>query len=274
MEYNPNLAPGFVHVEDVAAGPGSLKLVTFPDGLRCYTHSSVEETEFIYNEVFVAREYLRHGVSLEDAACVLDVGANIGFFTLLAKRENPGAVVHAFEPIKETCEVLQRNVQLNRLENVHVHNCAVGSEENARRAFTYYPHMAGNSTATPSLKEGQLNVMKSELGEALTEFLFRPETRLSSVRVLTAFLAEQGIPSVDLLKIDVEGDELAVLRGIDAKAFALIRRVVIETHAPHLAQDACKVLKREGFTVTYDEQMSVFPGIGGVYAIRDGTGVK
>ena len=273
MEHNPNLSPDFVHVRDMEAGPDSLKLLTFPDGLRCYTHSSVEETEFIYNEVLVAQEYQRHGVTYEDAACVLDVGANIGFFTLFAKKKNPRAVIHAFEPIPDTCEVLKRNVELNKLENVHVHSFAVGSDDGSRRAFTYYPHMAGNSTATPSLKEGQLEIMKGELGEALTDFLFRPETRLSSVRTLSAFLAEQGIESVDVLKIDVEGDELAVLQGIDGKDFPRIRRVAIETHAPRLAQEACKALEGEGFTVTYDEQMSVFPGIGGVYAVRDDKGV-
>ena len=117
---NPNVSLDFVHGQRVETGPASLKLVAFPDAFRCYTHTSMEETEFIYNEVFVKQDYLRHGLTLKDAACIIDIGANIGIFTLFAKIRNPRAVVHAFEPIQDSFNILKLNVQSQRLADVHL----------------------------------------------------------------------------------------------------------------------------------------------------------
>jgi hypothetical protein len=67
------------NVEDAGNG---LKLLTFPDGFRCYTHSNEQETMLIYNEIFVKHEYLGADIALDGCRCVFDVGANIALFTL------------------------------------------------------------------------------------------------------------------------------------------------------------------------------------------------
>jgi FkbM family methyltransferase len=265
---NPNLSPDFVHAKSVEPGPAPLKLVTFPDGFQCFTHTSIEETEFIYNEVFVKQEYMRHGLTLEGASCVFDIGANIGVFALYAKIKNPKAVIHAFEPIPDTCDVLRRNVELHRLADVHVHNCAVGSCAAERRTFAYYPNMAGNSTATPEVKAPQLKILEGQLGKDLTEFLFRSETRYASVQTLSVFLDEQDIPSIDFLKIDVEGDELAVLQGIREEHYARIRRLALEAHTPDLADEVCAVLSGAGFKISRETGLGSLPGITGIYALK------
>ena len=265
---NPNLSPDFVHAKCVEPGPAPLKLVAFPDGFQCYTHTSVEETEFIYNEVFVKQEYLRHGLHLEDASCIFDIGANIGVFVLFAKIRNPRAVVHAFEPIPETCDVLRRNVELHRLMDVHLYNCAIGSQAAERRTFAYYPNMAGNSTATPEVKAPQLQILEGQLGKDLTDFLFRSETRYASVQTLSEVLEKQNIPAIDFLKIDVEGDELAVLQGIEGKHYSKIRKLIIEAHTPHLADEVRAMLSGMGFTVFTDTGLASFPGVSGICAVN------
>jgi FkbM family methyltransferase len=266
---NPNLSPGFVHAQSVEQNSAPLKLVTFPDGFRCYTHTSIEETEFIYNEVIINREYLRHGLNLEGASSIFDIGANIGVFTLFARSVNPNAVIHAFEPIPETYEALARNVELHGLSNVHIHNCAVGSRTVARRTFAYYPNMAGNSTAKPAMKKPQLDFMEAQLGKPLTEFLFRSETRHAPMQTLSAVLDAENITAVDFLKIDVEGDELAVLKGIEDRHFAGIRNLVLESHTPRLTQKVRALLVRKGFTVFCDAGLSSLPDVSGVYAVKD-----
>jgi FkbM family methyltransferase len=264
---NPNLSPDFVHAEVVEQNDG-LKLIEFPGGFRCYTHTSVEETEFIYNEVFVKQEYLGHGVTLEKDACIIDIGANIGIFTLFAKLKNPQAVVHAFEPIPETYAVLKRNVELHRLAGVQAHPFAIGARPAAQRTFTYYPNMAGNSTATPAIKKNQVDALRQGLGKELTEFLFRPETRTASVQTLSGFLRDQGILSVDFLKIDTEGDELEVLRGIEAKDYPAIRKLTIETHSRSLARDVSELLVKMGFQVSSQEGSSTLPDVANIYAVN------
>jgi FkbM family methyltransferase len=83
---------------------------------------------------------------------MVDAGANMGLFTLFAKKGNSNLAVYAFEPIRETYSVLLRNIELHHLEGVKPFNFALGSEDQMERIFTYYLHPAGNSTATPELK--------------------------------------------------------------------------------------------------------------------------
>jgi FkbM family methyltransferase len=265
---NPNLAPGFIHAK-VAGEESGARLVEFPDGFRCYTHTSVEETEFIYNEVFVRQEYLRGGGVLEDAACILDVGANIGLFTLFAKARNPRAVVHAFEPIPETFAVLKRNVELHGLAaDVRLHRSAVGARASARRTFTFYPNMAGNSTATPSIKDGQREALRRGLGDELTGFLFRPETRNAPVETISGFLAEEKVGTVDFLKIDVEGDEMEVLKGIRPEHWPAIRQIAVEAHSDPLARDVTRHLEQAGFRVSAEGGLSTLPDVWDIFAVN------
>jgi FkbM family methyltransferase len=270
MAQNPNLAPDFVHARSVEEVPGARKLLVFPDGFRCCTHTSVEETEFIYNEVVARRDYLPEGRTLADAECVLDVGANIGVFTLFAASQNPRAVIHAFEPIRETCEVLRLNVEMNRLPGVRIYNCAVGARNEENRFFTYYPNMAGNSTAVPEIKRNQLQVLEGQLGKELTGFLFRAEARQAPVTTLSAFLERNAITAVDFLKIDVEGDELAVLQGLDRKDAFRIRNLAVETHTPQLAGEVRAELERMGLKIISDSGMPALPDVRNIFAVNGG----
>ncbi|MBN1439398.1 MAG: FkbM family methyltransferase [Anaerolineales bacterium] len=265
---NPILSPDFIHVIRVEEQPPPLKLVTFPDGFRCFTHTSIQETEFIYNEVFIKQEYLRHGLSLEGASCIFDVGANIGMFALFAKLRNPKAFVCAVEPIPDTFEVLRRNVELHRLERVRLLNCAVGSRAEPRRTFAFYPNMAGNSTSAPELKKAQVDFIHSQLGPDLASYLFRSEERFAPVRTLSEILREEKIRTVDFLKIDVEGDELAVLQGIARRDYRRIREMAFETHSAGLADEVSGILKNAGYRVFRDTGSASFPGVAGLYAIR------
>ena len=54
-----------------------------PNGLTI-SHHNRNETEYLYHEIFEKQCYTQHGVTLKEDACVLDVGANIGLFTLFA----------------------------------------------------------------------------------------------------------------------------------------------------------------------------------------------
>ena len=70
------------------------------------------ETAFLDREIFEQRAYRRHGIRIEDGDCILDVGANIGLFSLALFLEHEGLQVHAFEPIPETYRALAANAEL------------------------------------------------------------------------------------------------------------------------------------------------------------------
>lgn len=136
----------------------------------------------------------------ESATTVLDVGAHAGFYSLLAGLANPQARVFAFEPMPRVFASLERNVRLNKLENVKCFSAAVGAA-NGTQEF-YFPDQ--EQPISSSLRSDML----------LATF---PADSIKHVPVLVVsldhFVAEQGIPKVDLIKLDTERTEHEVLAG-------------------------------------------------------------
>lgn len=244
---------GFIAPQAVEDAGDGVMLYTFPDGFRCYSHSSEAETTLIYTEIFAQREYLGDALSLDGCRYVFDVGANIGLFTLFAKLRYPALVVHAFEPIKATYDVLLRNIALHGLTDVHAHNYALGDRDGSARAMTFYPHAAGNVTAHPATKVALQRLLTARIGADLAAYLFAdPQARTVATRTLSAVIDEAGVPAVDLLKIDTESDELAVLRGIAEAHYPRIRQVAVEAHGHAMGAEVARLLAARGFAVSSD----------------------
>ena len=127
---------------------------------------------------------------------VFDVGANIGQFTLLAaKRVGASGSVHAFEPAPEEYRKLGANVSLNGFSNVVVNHVAICDRVGE----------AVLRTAGPGL--GLYNSLGTPLTSSLIGHISVPCTTLD------CYVEAGGVLRVDLLKVDVEGAELGVLRG-------------------------------------------------------------
>ena len=133
-------------------------------------------------EIYHLRRLLRPG------AVILDVGANVGYYSLvLAHFLQQDCTIYAFEPNPHTYECLTRNIALNGMGDV-IHARHLGLSDCAGEAAFSEP--VGNSGAT-TLVEGH--------GVA--------------VSTLDSFVRANGIARVDLIKIDVEGMERPVLEG-------------------------------------------------------------
>jgi len=118
---------------------------------------------------------------------VFDIGANAGFYTLLFSRLiGRGGQVIAFEPDSENMCLLRKHIALNKLENVSVVQSAV-SDTAALVGFS----LTGGAT-------GRLEKNSSYLV---------PTVRLDEL------LADNNLPSPNVIKMDVEGAEVMVLRG-------------------------------------------------------------
>jgi FkbM family methyltransferase len=126
---------------------------------------------------------------LEPGMTVLDVGANIGMYTVLAaRRVGPAGRVHAFEPTPAVAGSLLRNIALNALDNVVVNEAAVSDTAGVATLFL------GETCDRSSLAGGGTPVQV----EAVT---------------LDGYLADCEVPKVDVVKMDVEGAEARALRG-------------------------------------------------------------
>ncbi|WP_158075684.1 FkbM family methyltransferase [Actinokineospora bangkokensis] len=196
------------------------------------------ETEHLRAEIFDRRAYLPPPLSLPPGAVVVDVGANIGVFSLFALAESPGATVYACEPVPQLVDVLRRNLA----PHPSAHVLPIGlSDVDEDVEFTYHPGFTTMSAQTAhadvradrDLVARTAGVTDPDEAAVLAELVahrFRAVPVRARVRRLSGVLTELGVNSVDLLKVDVQRAEAAVLRGLDPAHWAGVRQVVVEVH--------------------------------------------
>lgn len=170
---------------------------------------------------------------------VLDIGANIGIFTLAAARlVGPAGRVVAFEPHPRNFRFLAANVALNGFTNVILEQAAVAEDD---RPLELQLFGTDNLSLSPAAS-----------GHGSTGTL-----RVSCL-ALDRYLVERRIEDVGVIKLDVEGAEMAALRGM---ARLLENRwkptLVVEVHPDLLrtsgsdARDVLALLETSGYRLTH-----------------------
>jgi FkbM family methyltransferase len=188
--------------------------------------SSALEARFVHKEIFLERCY--DITNLPSRPLVVDVGANIGLFSVFVKRRYPDAEISAFEPVPHTAALLRQNIRLHQLADVTVHELALGSRPERDVPFTYFPAIPGSSTRYPE----QIGPAKAAVGHvysaSMADRLYRSSDITVRVQTLSDYLVAGR--AVDLLKIDAEGAELDVLLGISPAHWPLIQLAILEVH--------------------------------------------
>lgn len=201
-----------------------------PNGRTLITRSNADD--WVSNQIFW-RDW--HGYEPEvsslffqlatQSQLTLDVGAHVGFYSLLAAHANPIGRVFAFEPFAITFERLQRNVRLNRLLSIECIAAAVG--ESSGVADFFY-----TTDGIPCSSSLSLEFMSKGA---------EPRAVPVPVVAIDDFVAERALPRVDLVKLDIESGEAAALRG-------MMR--TLKRDRPHLI---CEVLTGTGREHDLDE---------------------
>jgi FkbM family methyltransferase len=124
----------------------------------------------------------------------VDVGANVGHHTLFMARI--ADQVWAFEPFPALYPLIEAKIALNGLRNVHLMRVALGEKDDV---LDYYPGQGANSGIGTFLPDG-------EKREAQPVKL--------PIKHGDSFFAEQGVDRIDIMKVDVEGFEPYVFRGL------------------------------------------------------------
>lgn len=170
------------------------------------------------------REYIKMIAScMEKAEIFLDIGSNIGVFAITIAQAFPTKKIIAIEPLKENFKSLNRNMALNSIYNVEVHNAVVSDSESGNVKFYPNPiHDGGGSTIKrPFYRTGDVYIDAVQYQETNTTFL--PEIEVCSIKV------DDIIKSKSVVKIDVEGAEVSVLRsGNNVFREGLVDLIIIE----------------------------------------------
>ncbi len=179
---------------------------------------------------------------------VVDLGANIGAFTLFCAERFPQARIISFEPNQRACAQLATNVNRNQLSSrVEIHHSAVTGSSLPRRVKLWEP-------VSRSVNSSLLGTVGGGRGEG--RWVDVPAVSLTE---LLSYYHE-----VDLLKMDVEGAEYDIIAGMAASALRNVCRIVLEYHPipEHDYTELVGLLERAGFRVTRHEGSSVEPDLG------------
>jgi FkbM family methyltransferase len=155
---------------------------------------------------------------LQSGMVVYDIGANVGFFTVLAARlVGPYGKVVAFEPVSANTDLVRHNAQLNGFRQVLVRNEALGGADcKALFQISRYDTL------------GKLEGVGGDAFEKTGEIEV-------SLRRLDGLAHDGALPPPDLMKIDVEGAEAELLDGA-SEVIAKSRPILlIELHGTHQA---------------------------------------
>jgi len=215
---------------------------TLPNGLEVRAFNEAETAHF-YEDIFDHRVYAKHGVTLPPRATVFDVGANIGLFSLFVHTEAPSARIFAFEPAAPIFDALSNNVRRHGV-NARLFNVGV-SDAPGDATFTFYPHSTGMSSLFADRAEEQAVLRTLIHNEAAAgrdlsaildnedEFLdqrMSSETVECKLTTLSQVIRDEAVAKIDLLKIDVQKAEAAVLAGLSDDDWSKVQQIVIEVH--------------------------------------------
>jgi FkbM family methyltransferase len=157
--------------------------------------------------------YLKLNLTSDDI--FVDVGANLGFFSVLCAPLVSRVV--AFEPVSLSHRYCKANIALNRLTNVDLFQCGLWSED-----------------TTVNIKADPSSLMAASIARDGSTF------GVESIRCvsLDSMIAsgEASVPSIAIIKMDIEGAELYALKGMSVSLQKLRPKIVMELNRPALAR--------------------------------------
>jgi FkbM family methyltransferase len=168
---------------------------------------------------------------LKPTSVVYDVGANVGYYSLIAGKYSTLGAVYSFEPLPSNVELLRRHLIINKINNVTIFDCAVSDKEGE----AFFEVMSSNLMGRLAL-QGNLKVRMSSLDSIIQ-------------------LNQAAEP--DIIKMDIEGAEYDALCG----AVNLLKRkkptLFLATHGAVVHTACCQLLKGIGYDLSSVDNLPV-----------------
>jgi FkbM family methyltransferase len=234
-----------------------MEKIKLPNGDEFYC-INISEARLLYTDLFEDRSYFQFGITIEAGATVVDVGANIGLFALLASREAKGVRIISVEPLPPIYSVLKANYDLHMIRG-EVFPYGVG--RNMERVdFTFYSSNTALSGCFADMEEEKnllVRILRNRLPdtpysdlESLATLRLTKQIYKCDVKPLSNILRESDVERIGLLKIDVEKAELDVLESIEDDDWRRIDQLVVEVHnIDNRLQRVCELFRARGYEV-------------------------
>jgi len=180
-----------------------------------------------YFEILGENKY--HHQPITKRMKVVDIGANIGVYTVLAAEKvgERGRVI-AIEPEPKNYKLLLENIKLNKFQNVTPVNTALSDHQGWEKLYLSSSDSGGHSLIFPEDRNSYTSVQ---------------------VKTLDELLEELDIKKIDLIKIDTEGAEIPILKGAEKtlKINPNIKLMIAAEHYPSEIEEVRQFLNERGF---------------------------
>lgn len=150
---------------------------------------------------------------LKGCRCFADVGANLGYFTTIAAKVRPDIPIYGFEMDETLQPIIRRNLERNGITNATLVNAAVGQDQ---QVFPYTPHPYSFLSMVSGIPTGPVEL----------------KLMARTIRLDDYFADEPLKP--DLMKVDIDGSEMAMLRGSEELLAQPGLEMFLEVHTYHL----------------------------------------
>jgi FkbM family methyltransferase len=158
-------------------------------------------------EAWVLENVVARRANQNGRAVVFDVGANVGDYSLLVNRLLPSAHIYAFEPAAKTYAALVKAIsKLDGAGSIKTHNLGFSDSDGSVDLHSYT--VEGEEASVLASVERRLPTQVVDVANQSSESI--------RVQTIDSFCATEDIKTIDFLKLDVEGHEVAVLNGAGA----------------------------------------------------------
>lgn len=198
----------------------------------------------IYNEIFIEEEYKYKNIDVEKDDIVMDLGANIGIFSLYALSKK-AKLIYAFEPIKEYVELYKKNLI----------NCPV---------LIYESAISNKTGKSEIIFNFQNNTILSNIYD---EHNWQLDGKKVEINTISFNEFVNDLEKIDYLKVDIEGSEYDLFENISIENLKKIKKIGCEYHWNHQnrLENIINKLKNNNFNVFSFETNQ---NVGKLFAIK------
>jgi len=214
---------------------------------------------WVIKEMFGVNPYSK--VEIKQGDVVVDVGAHIGCYTLLASLKLKGrGKVYAYEPDPGNYDLLERNISINHCSIAKAYNKGIFKE---RRRIKLYQYARGNKLLSGN------SSFSSFQPKAVYDARIVKTIEVECITLEDVF-NENSLERINVLKMDCEGAEYEILFSTSEEILRRIDRICLEYH-DHLSQtyshkDLIRFLSELGFKVEHHVLKTSVPHTGMIYA--------
>lgn len=199
-------------------------LFAFRNGIKIKTKEGIDSATLAV--IFIKKEY----GNVKDNSVVIDIGANIGVYSIFAASTSKNTVVYAYEPVPKTFDSLLENIKLNKFEKkVLPFNLGVFSRKGKRKL--YFGDSSPFNSLYPKKKKEYLEINCISLKDVFDY---------------------NKIERCDILKVDCEGAEYEILYNTPNQYLKKIKEIRLEYHNLNKTYNIKKLiqfLRGQGFRV-------------------------